>query len=329
MLNSQQSWQLALTNAVTNVQELCDILNLDSHPLQNQWIHHSAFSLRVPRSFVARMEKGNPSDPLLMQVLPLTQELELSPHYCQDPLQEKQSNPVPGLLHKYYGRVLLIAASGCAIHCRYCFRRNFPYEDNSPGLSGWRPALDYIAKDSTISEVILSGGDPLILKDNYLAHLIEQLASIPHLKILRIHTRLPIVLPERITDSLITALTASRLQPVVVTHCNHPRELDRHVEQALKALRQANITLLNQFVLLRGINDNPDTLITLCQQLFFNGVLPYYLNLLDPVQGTEHFAVSTEEGQQLIQSMRARLPGYLVPKLVREVPGETSKVKKD
>jgi len=329
MLNSQQSWQLALTNAVTNVQELCDILNLDSHPLQNQWIHHSAFSLRVPRSFVARMEKGNPSDPLLMQVLPLTQELELSPHYCQDPLQEKQSNPVPGLLHKYYGRVLLIAASGCAIHCRYCFRRNFPYEDNSPGLSGWRPALDYIAKDSTISEVILSGGDPLILKDNYLAHLIEQLASIPHLKILRIHTRLPIVLPERITDSLITALTASRLQPVVVTHCNHPRELDRHVEQALKALRQANITLLNQFVLLRGINDNPDTLITLCQQLFFNGVLPYYLNLLDPVQGTEHFAVSTEEGQQLIQSIRARLPGYLVPKLVREVPGETSKVKKD
>lgn len=326
MQNVQQDWQLALADAITSPQELCEALALDSEEFQKRLSGSAQFPLRVPRSFVARMEKGNWHDPLLLQVLPLAKEREATPHFCQDPLHEKQTNPVPGLLHKYHGRVLLIAASGCAIHCRYCFRRHFPYEDNTPGLLGWQPALDYIANDSSIAEVILSGGDPLILKDNLLAHLIERLAAIEHLKILRFHTRLPIVLPERITDSLVSTLTASRLRPVMVIHCNHPREIDLPVQNALSTLHRAGITLLNQFVLLCGINDSAETLITLSQQLFSLGVLPYYLHLLDPVQGAAHFSVSAEKGKQLIHRMTERLPGYLVPKLVREVPGKPAKV---
>ena len=284
MQATHQDWQLALANAITNPLELCAILELDNREFQRLLPGHSQFSLRVPRSFVAKMGKGNWHDPLLLQVLPLIEELEISPHYCEDPLQEKQVNPIPGLLHKYHGRVLLIAASGCAIHCRYCFRRHFPYEDNTPGTSGWQPVLDYIANDATITEVILSGGDPLILKDSVLANLIERLATIPHVVTLRFHTRLPTVLPERITPTLLDILTASRLQPVMVIHCNHPREIDDTAAQALAALHKAGVILLNQFVLLRGINDNAATLITLNQQLFRFGVLPYYLHLLDPVQ---------------------------------------------
>jgi L-lysine 2,3-aminomutase len=325
MQNPHQDWQQALANAITNPQELCEVLALENDEFHKRVSPSTQFSLRVPRGFVARMEKGNWHDPLLLQVLPLAKELETTQGFCQDPLQEKQANPVPGLLHKYHGRVLLIAASGCAIHCRYCFRRYFPYEDNTPGQSGWQPVLEYIAKDETISEVILSGGDPLILKDTSLNFLITKLAAINHVRILRFHTRLPVVLPERITPALIHALTASRLQPVVVIHCNHPREIDQNVQRALSALHNAGITLLNQFVLLRGINDNPDVLAGLSQQLFSCGVLPYYLHLLDPVQGAEHFAVSAEEGRHLIQQITARLPGYLVPKLVCELPGEAAK----
>ncbi len=326
MQTAHQDWQLALANAITNPQELCDILALNSQKFQRLLVADPQFSLRVPRSFVARMEKGNLRDPLLLQVLPLNKELETVAHFCQDPLQEQQANPIPGLLHKYYGRVLLIAASGCAIHCRYCFRRHFPYADNTPGTSGWQPALDYIANDPSISEVILSGGDPLILKDAALTNLIERLAVIQHLKTLRIHTRLPIVLPERITESLISALTASRFKIVVVIHCNHSREIDQKVRNGLALLRQAGIILLNQFVLLRGINDHAETLIELSEQLFSAGVLPYYLHLLDPVEGTAHFAVSAAKGRRLIKQMAACLPGYLVPKLVCELAGEKSKL---
>lgn len=326
MKNSLQDWQVALANAITDPQELCQALALDNQEIQQLCDNNPQFSLRVPRSFMARMEKGNWRDPLLLQVLPLTKEWESSAQSCQDPLQEKQVNPVPGLLHKYYGRVLLIAASGCAIHCRYCFRRHFPYESNTPGLSGWQPVLDYIAKDASITEVILSGGDPLILKDASLHYLTTQLAAIAHVKILRIHTRLPVVLPERITGALINILTSSRLQPVVVIHCNHPREIDGSVQRALAALRQAHITLLNQFVLLRNINDNAETLITLCQQLFSHGVLPYYLHLLDPVQGAEHFSTNATKAKELISQLTAHLPGYLVPKLVQETAGAPAKV---
>jgi L-lysine 2,3-aminomutase len=326
MQNSQQDWQQALANAISNPQELCEILDLDRNEFQTLISRDVQFPMRVPRGFVSRMEKGNCKDPLLLQVLPIVKEMEITSAYCQDPLQEKQANPLPGLLHKYHGRVLLIAASGCAIHCRYCFRRHFPYEDNTPGVSGWQPVLDYIAKDATISEVILSGGDPLILKDASLKNLIDRLAAIPHVQILRLHTRLPVVLPERITPSLIQILTGSRLRVVVVIHCNHPREIDANVAQALSILRQANITLLNQFVMLREINDTADVLVQLCQELFKYGVLPYYLHLLDPVQGAAHFAVSAEEANHLIQQITAQLPGYLVPKLVCELPGAAAKV---
>lgn len=325
MQNVHQDWQILLANAITDPQELCEILELHSPELDNLLLQNSQFSLRVPRGFVARMEKGNWRDPLLLQVLPLIKELNDVPSFCHDPLQEQQVNPIPGLLHKYHGRVLLIAASGCAIHCRYCFRRHFPYENNTPGSSGWQLALDYIAKDQSISEVILSGGDPLILKDSLLKDLVERLAGIPHIKILRVHTRIPIVLPERITTTLINILNASRLQPVIVIHCNHPREIDQNVHHALTTLHQAGVTLLNQFVLLHSINDAAETLIELCQKLFQSGVLPYYLHLLDPVAGAAHFSVDANTGKQLIQQMAARLPGYLVPKLVREIPGEVNK----
>jgi L-lysine 2,3-aminomutase len=325
MQNSHQDWQLALANAITNPQELCEILALDNNEFHNLVSEHETFSLRVPRGFVARMEKGNWRDPLLLQVLPLLQESADTVN-GEDPLQEKQANPIPGLLHKYHGRVLLIAASGCAVHCRYCFRRHFPYADNTPGLSGWQPALDYIAKDRSITEVILSGGDPLILKDSSLNYLIQRLAEINHLQILRLHTRLPVVLPERITPTLVHTLTSSRLQTVVVIHCNHPREVDQKVHEGLAMLRQAGITLLNQFVLLKGVNDHVEILIALSERLFKAGVLPYYLHLLDPVQGAAHFAVSAATGRSLVQQMTARLPGYLVPKLVCEVAGEAAKV---
>lgn len=327
MQNAHQDWQTALANAITDPQELCAELALDNQKFQQLLAHNAQFSLRAPRGFVARMEKGNWQDPLLMQILPLAAELEMTTDYCDDPLQEQQANPVPGLLHKYHGRVLLIAASGCAIHCRYCFRRHFPYEDNTPGLSGWKPAMDYIANDPSITEVILSGGDPLILKDSSLTYLLQQLAGVVHVKTVRFHTRLPIVLPERITESLVNILTSSRLKTVMVVHCNHPREIDHSVRKALLALQQADVTLLNQFVLLHKINDDVNTLVELSQQLFSLGVLPYYLHLLDPVQGTAHFSVSAAEGENLIKQMSARLPGYLVPKLVQEIAGKPAKTR--
>jgi len=325
MHNLTQTWQAELAHAITEVQELCQILALDPQVISQLIDPDSPFPLRAPRSFVARMEKGNIQDPLLQQILPLNQELLESSGFCKDPLQEKAANPVPGLLHKYHGRVLLIAAKGCAIHCRYCFRRHFPYEENTPGIAGWQPTLDYITADSSINEVILSGGDPLILKDHYLSHLINQLAEIPHVQTLRIHTRVPIVLPSRITLELIELLTTSRLQPVVVVHSNHPNEIDEPVKKSLLALHHAGVTLLNQFVLLKDINNDAEVLISLCQKLFKAGVLPYYLHLLDPVQGAQHFAVTAEQGQDLIRHMHARLPGYLVPKLVCEIPSANGK----
>ncbi len=325
MPNAHQDWQNLLANAITDPKELCSLLALDEKRFLQVFTPHSHFSLRVPRNFVARMEKGNWQDPLLLQVLPLNRELETDSEYCSDPLQEKKTNPIPGLLHKYHGRVLLIAASGCAIHCRYCFRRHFPYEDNTPGTNGWTPVMEYIAKDPTITEVILSGGDPFILKDGSLEIFIHQLAAIPHVQTLRFHTRLPVVLPERVTPELIQVLTASRLQPVVVIHCNHPQEIDQSVQEALSRLKHSGMILLNQFVLLRHINDQADILVELSQKLFKYGVLPYYLHLLDPVQGAAHFAVGPKQAETLIEHMRARLPGYLVPKLVREIAGHPAK----
>ncbi len=318
-------WQQALAQAITDPVELCKELALDSK-IRAELLFPKQFPLRVPRRFVARMQKGNPNDPLLLQVLPIAKELSSLSGFCSDPLHEKQVNPVPGLLHKYQGRVLLMPTGACAIHCRFCFRRHFPYDENTPGTSGWEQAFQYIANDPSIEEVILSGGDPLIVKDAILLNLMDRLASIPQVKTLRIHTRIPIVLPERITPSLITLLTNTRLKTVIVIHCNHPQEIDETVEAILQRCQKAGITLLNQFVLLRNINNQAETLIQLCRKLFQAGVLPYYLHLLDPVAGSAHFSVSVAEGQQLIKTMAAQLPGYLVPRLVQEVSGEAAKV---
>jgi len=321
-----QPWQEILSNAITDPEELFSELDLNPQLLNGTVKAIDSFSLRVPRGFVARMEKGNPNDPLLLQVLPTAQELNQYPGYSQDPLGEKQVNPVPGLLHKYHGRVLLTVTSGCAINCRYCFRRHFPYEENIPGNEGWKKALNYIANDNSIEEVIFSGGDPLILKVNLLANLAKQLEAIPHIKRLRIHTRLPIVIPERIDNEFIDWIQSTPLKSIVVVHCNHPNEIDDAVTGAMKKLQAINITLLNQSVLLKNVNDHADTLIQLSHKLFGAGVMPYYLHLLDRVHGSAHFEVSELKAKQLMQQMMHRLPGYLIPKLVREVPGAWSKV---
>lgn len=322
-----QDWQKALSNAVENTDELLRTLELNSAHLDPATQAAIAqFPLRVPRGFVARMEKGNPNDPLLLQVLPTKQEMDHYPGYTHDPLAEKNANPVPGLLHKYHGRVLLTLAGGCAINCRYCFRRHFPYEENMPSTDGWQKTLAYIANDSSIEEVIFSGGDPLIMKDTQLAKLVSQLEKIQHVKRLRIHTRLPIVIPERINSELISWIDATRFKTIVVLHCNHPNEIDDTVIAAIKKLQTIHVTLLNQSVLLKDVNDNANVLIALSNKLFDNSVLPYYLHLLDRVQGSAHFDVDEKNAKQIIQRMINHLPGYLVPKLVREIAGADAKV---
>ncbi len=283
------------------------------------------FPLRVPESFIARMEQGNPRDPLLMQVLPHNRETLFMPDYRRDPVGEQASMVVPGVIHKYSGRVLLIAAVSCAVHCRYCFRRHFPYVEANPKRDYWRAALDYIASDSTINEVILSGGDPLLLADSHLSKLIGRLEAIPHLRRMRIHTRLPVVLPSRVDEALLHWLGQGRLQMVMVIHTNHPNELNESVHDALQKIAAAGVALLNQSVLLKGINDQAETLGNLSEKLFSTGVLPYYLHLLDKVQGAAHFEVSEDIALILVEAMHSSLPGYLVPRLVREREGDPAK----
>ena len=313
------TWQNALSNAVTRLDDLYGLLRLPTSPLDLQHAQKS-FPLRVPREFIARMEKENPNDPLLLQVLPQSIEMQNFPGFTTDPVGDLKKNPVPGLLHKYHGRVLLTLTGGCAIHCRYCFRRHFPYSENMPGQDNITRALDYI-REHQIEEVILSGGDPLILKDHLLMDFILKLEKIPHIDRLRIHTRLPIVIPQRITDELVNGLRKTRFQKMIVVHCNHPNEIDNTVLQALKKLRESDAVLMNQSVLLKNVNDHADSLIHLSKKLFSAGVLPYYLHLLDKVQGAAHFDVSEEKANQLLSDLKKQLPGFLVPKLAREVAG--------
>lgn len=320
------TWQTALRNTITDPKELLELLDLDLALLPAAQQAAKLFPLRVPRGFVARMQKREINDPLLRQILPLHLELAEVKGFNADPLQENKVNPLPGLLHKFQGRVLLTITGACAINCRYCFRREFPYEQNNPGTAGWEKVLTYIAADPEIKEVILSGGDPLVASDTFLAKLTQQLAAIPHLKILRIHTRLPIVLPERITTELLDWFTTTRLQAVMVVHCNHPNEIDQNVSHALNQLRQRGVILLNQAVLLKGVNDSAALLTKLSEQLFATGTLPYYLHLLDKVKGAAHFEVDEATAIQLVNKMMACLPGYLVPKLVREEPGAPFKM---
>src|SRR3990167_3138210 len=319
------TWQLALSRAVTQLPELYALLALDLPHSDVMVEAQQSFALRVPRELIARMEIGNPRDPLLLQVLPQAIEMQKTPGFSVDPVNESEKNPVPGLLHKYPNRVLLTLTGACAIHCRYCFRRHFPYADNVPARANWDAAINYIRNDANIEEVILSGGDPLVLKDHLLAEFVAQLEKIKHVERLRIHTRLPIVIPQRVTDEWIQWMTQSRFQTIVVVHCNHPNEIDESVLAALKRLNTASITVLNQSVLLKAVNDNVDVLVALSKRLFEARVLPYYLHLLDKVQGAAHFDVSEERATQLMSDIKKKLPGFLVPKLAREIPGMLSK----
>ncbi|WP_249978858.1 EF-P beta-lysylation protein EpmB [Vreelandella olivaria] len=319
------SWQQQLSRAIRDPISLCQRLGLSDQWQPGAQEGHQLFEICVPEAYLSRIAPNNPDDPLLRQVLPTSKEAQVVSGYVVDPLEEAAHRPAKGLIHKYPGRVLLIASPACAINCRYCFRRHFPYSDNSPSRSQWQEALAYLHNDPTIHEAILSGGDPLAASDRQLAWLVEQLESIPHIKRLRIHTRLPVVIPDRIDEMLLGWLASTRLQKVVVLHINHPNEIDQAVVDACQRLKQAGVTLLNQSVLLKGINDSVATLAQLSERLFAAGVLPYYLHVVDPVQGAAHFDVPDEEAKALVSRLLEHLPGFLMPRLVREVPGRTSK----
>ena len=322
---SLTSWQEILRTAVKDTKDLGKLLSLPLHDSQ-EVLPQSDFAMRVPLPFVERMRPGDMNDPLLRQILPLQTELTSVPEFIKDPLQEQQFNPCPGVIHKYHGRLLLIISAGCAIHCRYCFRRHFPYHNNLAQVQQESAALAYIQATTSLNEVIYSGGDPLLATDSYLTTLTEKISHFPHISRLRIHTRLPIVIPQRITDTCLTWLQETRLKPIMVIHSNHANEFDKHVGDALAKLRAAGITLLNQTVLLKGVNDSATTLAELSECLFDYGVIPYYLNMLDPVAGAAHFNVNETTAKQIYYKLLSRLPGYLVPKLVREVPGEVAKI---
>lgn len=318
-------WQQVWREAITDPAELLTILGLTQLNGCLARGPGNAFPLRVPRGFVARMRFGDANDPLLRQVLPLDDEDRLTPGFAFDAVGDLAAREAPGVLHKYAGRALLITTGSCAVHCRYCFRRHFPYGDELAARGQWRDAVAAIAADNSVEEVLLSGGDPLSLATPKLRELTDQLRDIVHLRRLRIHTRLPIVLPERVDEELLEWLGQLPWPTVIVLHANHAREIDGHVAQALARLRRSGITLLNQTVLLRGINDSVDALAELSSTLFDHGVLPYYVHLLDRVQGSAHFEVDLASALAIESGLRARLPGYLVPKFVREIAGEVSK----
>lgn len=322
----QEKWKIELGNAITSPLELLRLLDLDKTDLARQLDSIPEFRLRVPRCFVSRMRKADPDDPLLRQVLPLAIENRISPGFVKDPVGDLQSETVPGVLHKYHGRALLVTTGACGIHCRYCFRRHFPYSDSNPSVDQWRQALSYIRQTDSISEVLLSGGDPLSLSDQKLSSLIKAIELIPHVKRLRIHSRMPVVLPARIEPQFLNMFDGSRLKTIMVIHANHANEIDVEVHKTMSDLRDSGMTLLNQSVLLRKVNDNVDALADLSEKLFEFGVLPYYLHLLDPVQGAAHFNIEQNEAMVLINHLRTRLPGYMVPRLVWEKPGAAFKI---
>ena len=319
------AWQRALAQAFSRPAELLAWLELPPEQPALARAGEREFPLRVPRGYAARMEKGNPEDPLFLQVWARPEESLETPGYTDDAVGDLAKLKAGGIIHKYEGRALVIATGACAVHCRYCFRRHFPYGEALASRDHWQDTLRELAADRSIGEVILSGGDPLSLADEKLAAFAEALEFIPHVRRLRIHTRLPIVLPERVDEILLAWLRRGRLRKVMVVHANHAHELDADVAAALARLRGAGVVLLNQSVLLRGVNNLADALVRLSERLFECGVMPYYLHMLDPVRGTAHFDVPESEARALLQAAAARLPGYLVPRLVREDAGAPSK----
>ncbi len=316
------SWQTAMKRAIRSSRELCRILQI---PMEFGCAEAEAdFPVFAPLEFVQRMVVGNPSDPLFLQMVGRSEETISHATGLIDPVGDSASERLPGLLQKYERRALLIATGACAVHCRYCFRRHYPYDLAPIGQSGWQPAIDAIAQDHSLDEVILSGGDPLTLTDGSLAWLVERIGEIKHIRRLRIHTRLPVVIPQRVCTALLNWLRASPIPVYIVLHVNHAAELDASVEQALQQLRQAGATLLNQAVMLHGINDSFDAQRELCLALVDRQVIPYYLHQLDSVQGAMHFGVDDEQAKHIVRELINHLPGYAVPKLVREVAGEKS-----
>ena len=323
---SETHWQQLYAESVTDLGELLSLLGLPQSLGSGTAAATTQFGLRVPRGYVARMEPGNPRDPLLLQVLPRAVEDETpAPGFRADPVGDAAAMTAPGVLRKYQGRALLIATGACAINCRYCFRRHFPYADANAGARDWGRALAELEDSADVTEIILSGGDPLVLGNRRLRALTHGLRRLPRVRRIRIHTRLPVVLPERVDQGLLEWIDALDHQLVVVLHANHPREIDAAVAAACKALSGREVALLNQSVLLRGVNDDVDSLSALSERLFQAGVLPYYLHALDRVAGAEHFLVPDDQARQLAEQLRRRLPGYLVPQLVRETPGEPYK----
>jgi len=319
-----EPWQAQLADSFTDPTDLLQFLEI-SAPESVCEDAERRFPFRVTRSYAGRMRKGDIADPLLRQVLPLREEVVAAPGFSADPVGDRGAAVMPGILHKYQGRALLLSTAMCAIGCRYCFRRDFPYGELQLSKTAEAEALAYIAVDRSIEEIILSGGDPLLLGDRRIAGIVSKLADIPHVQRVRVHSRVPVVLPSRITRSLIDGLIDRRVQLVMVIHANHPDELDQEVVEALARLRRAGFTMLNQAVLLRGVNDDPEILVDLSDRLFRAGVLPYYLHLLDRARGTAHFEVSVDDALILHERIRRRLPGYLVPRLAREEAGQPYK----
>ncbi|EXJ09465.1 MULTISPECIES: EF-P beta-lysylation protein EpmB [Nitrincola] len=319
------SWQDELKNAITCPEQLLKELELPDSLLAGAKLGEALFSLRVPRPYLSRIEKGNPNDPLLRQILPLQEEASTVPGYVSDPLAENSANPQSGLIHKYKNRVLLIMSGACAINCRYCFRRHFAYDENQIGRQQWASVLAYLKNNPQVNEVILSGGDPLATSDQRLLNILADLNQLPQLTRLRIHTRLPVVIPQRITNNLLTGLQGSRLNVVMVLHINHPNEIDDAVIRTCQRIKSHDITLLNQAVLLKGINDDVSVQKTLSERLFAASILPYYLFLFDKVAGAAHFDLEESVAKELVGKLQAELPGYLVPRLAREIPGKPAK----
>ena len=322
---AREVWKQELADAVRDPAELCDLLHLDPALAQKSKKASGDFPFLVPRGFISRMQPGDPNDPLLLQVLPRLEELDDIPGFVSDPVGEQPARRGTGLIQKYHGRCLLLVTGGCAVHCRYCFRREFPYAESGASPASFAAAVNEIREDESIHEVILSGGDPLLIDDTLLEALIHDIASVSHVRRLRIHSRLPVVLPSRITENFLRIMNKIRLTVCLVIHANHAAELDSTVAESLRKISPVVALRFNQAVLLRGVNDTAESLIRLSERLLDLGVTPYYLHLLDPVRGASHFDVPEETGIHLVQELRNRLPGYAVPRLAREHPGSPSK----
>lgn len=321
----REDWLQQLSDVITDPIELLRLLSLHDHAEYLAGADaRSLFPLRVPKAYLSRIKPKDPQDPLLRQILTHRDEFMMVDGYNNDPLEE-QNNLIPGLLHKYRNRALLLVKTGCAINCRYCFRRHFPYQENQGNKANWQHAIDYISQHSELDEIIFSGGDPLMAKDHELHWLITELEKIPHLRRLRIHSRLITAIPARATDQLCRRLATSRFQVILVTHINHANEIDEQVVAAMNKLKQSNVVLLNQSVLLRSVNDNAQTLANLSNKLFDSGIMPYYLHVLDKVQGAAHFMVDDNEARQIVHELLTLISGYLVPRLTREIGGRASK----